>query len=208
MSFQIKSNDRALVVGQTGSGKTNLCEYLLQNANRLVVIDSKGNLKDRFNLQEYNRKSIRALVKNQPVRIQIKQPVIDLNEMPQYYEQIFADLMDAGNITVYIDETSRVTGYSSTVLAQFGAMYTQGRELNKVGVIASVQRPSKLPLIVLTEAQHYFCFRLAMDADRKRMSETMGKEVRERVQHPYGFYYYNYDMKAPAYFSKLRTKTA
>lgn len=205
MTFQIKSNDRVLIVGQTGSGKTVLAEKLLANSNRLVVIDSKGNLNQRFNLVEYNRKAIKALVNNLPIRIQVKQPVMDLDELPRYYETIFADLMDAGNLTVYLDETNRVTGYSPRVLAQFGAMYTQGREVNQVGVVAAVQRPSNLPLVVVSEAQHYYCFRLTMDADRKRMSQIMGNAVKEGVKHDYGFFYYNYSMKEPVYYSRLKT---
>lgn len=205
MTFQINSNDRTLIVGQTGSGKTVLAKNLLQHSNRLVVIDSKGNLKDEMSLVEYDRKAIKALNNNNPIRVQIKQPVMKLDDLPEYYEEIFQQVMEYGNVTVYLDETSRVTGYSSRVLAWFGAMYTQGREVNKVGVVAAVQRPSKLPLVILSEAQHNFCFRLTMDADRKRMSEIMGKAVRNPIEDKYGFYYYNTTMKQPIYYTKLKT---
>jgi hypothetical protein len=207
MTFKFNSNDRGLVVGQTGSGKTVFCEWFLRDAKRLIVLDSKGNLKDRFNLVDYDRKSIRALAKNQPVRIQIKQPILDLNDLPEYYEKIFADMLEAGNLTIYIDETNRITGYSNRVLAYFGAAYTQGREVNKVGILASVQRPVNTPKVIITEAQHYWCFRLTTENDRKTMSEVMGgsPEVKGGVLHEHGFYYYNHQLSRPEYYAKLKT---
>lgn len=207
MTFPFVYNERGLIVGQTGSGKTVFAEWFLKPAKRLIVLDSKGNLKDRFNLVDYDRKSIRALQKNQPIRIQIKQPIMDLNDLPEYYERIFQDMLDAGNLTIYIDETNRVTGYTNKVLAYFGAAYTQGREVNKVGIVASVQRPVNTPKVIITEAQHYWCFRLTTEADRKTMSDAMGGSaaVREGVQHPYGFFYYNHNLRKPEYYSKLKT---
>lgn len=203
MTYQIQQTDRTFIVGQTESGKTYVAERILAPAERLVVIDSKGNLRNRFKLRSFDSKARRLLSKGKPVRVQITQPILDLNDLPLYYEPIFKELLEYGDLTVYIDETSRVTGYRSTVLAYFGAMYTQGRELNKVGVVASVQRPSLLPLVMISEAQHLFAFRLNMDADRKRMSESMGLQVREPIPDKHGFWYKRVDMLEPVYYPKF-----
>lgn len=199
-NFQIKRNDRTLIVGQTESGKTFVAERLLEPAERLVVFDAKGNLKERFHLQEMSRKNRRKLEKGGPIRLQIPQPTMSLNDLPLYYEEVIEELMYYGNLTVYMDETSRVTGYTNNVLPQFGRMYTQGREVNQVGVVASIQRPSRMPMILFSEAQHFLAFRLNLDADRKRMAETMGETVRTPILDKHGFYYYNFTMREPVYY--------
>jgi hypothetical protein len=69
-------------------------------------------------------------------------------------------------------------------------VYTMGRELD-VTVIASMQRPTRMPLYMITETDQQYVFRLNMPDDRKRMAAMIGDRANT---HPsemeeYGFWY-------------------
>lgn len=202
-NFKIKANDRTTIVGQTGSGKTFFAKRLLAGVQRLVVFDPKGNLAGDMNLTTYDG-GIRDLKKGLPARLQIIQPIMTSSKMTDYYDETyFKELFDIGDVVIYFDETMSVVTSAQDVPPYLNAIFTQGREVRKIGVVACSQRPVRIPSIFTSEAQNYFCFRLQKKVDRSTMSESMGDEVLERIPDPYGFWYYNYSMDYPKYFKKF-----
>lgn len=206
----IEPNERVTIVGQTGSGKTYLAERLLKPIKRLIVFDVKGNMKERFNLEYDNstprelNQAWRALEENKPARVQIVQPIMSNDELAEYYDQTyFKRIFEIGNVVIYFDETYAIVQSANTIEPYLNAIFTQGREVKKIGVFASMQRPARIPVVFTSEAQHYFMFRLQKLADRKRMAETMGDEVLERIPDRYGFWYYNNDLEYPIYKSGI-----
>lgn len=145
------------------------------------------------------------MVNNQPFRIQITQPVMSSDELADYYEYYFKQFYEIGNMVIYFDEVYAVTQSASIVKPYLNAIFTRGREVAKIGVVACVQRPARIPVVFISEDEHYFIFKLNLAADRKKMSEIVGDDVKQHIKDPYGFYYYDHSLDKPVYYSQLNT---
>ena len=73
------------------------------------------------------------------------------------------------NTTVYVDEVSSITKPLNPPV-EFARCIQQGRSKH-ISVWCGTQRPSKIPTIIMSEAEHDFIFRLRNLADRKRMAQ-------------------------------------
>ena len=200
MSTVIIGRDQRLaVVGKTGTGKTYLLRALAAPVTRLVVIDSKGTLGgEDWNLAPWTPKTAFALAAGKPVRLRVLAP------MDGDYEPFFSAVYNAGDCVLVIDELFAVSDRG-----KFGpwlqACYTRGREL-KVGVWAAMQRPSWVPLMALSEADYYVCFRLQLEEDRRRMAAFMGPQVEAPVRDKYGFWLYSTEWENPRYARSLEVR--
>lgn len=203
-SIVVKSNDRAAIVGATGSGKTFLAQYLTWNVKRFVVCDPKGTLRGRWGLEEWSERTRDLLLDGKPVRVRIPAPVVVRSKEDPDWEPFLWDVYDAGNCLLYVDEVYGVVpiGRKSQAL---NAIYTRGRELG-IGAIACSQRPSWIPLELLSESSWFFMFRLLLDEDRKRMAAMMGPAVTDPIRDPYGFWTFQTGWDEPVYTKQLEVK--
>jgi hypothetical protein len=195
--FTVKSDERVSIVGRTGSGKTYLAQKLTANLKRLVVCDPKGTLARKWDLRDWSVLNERRLRDGADIRLRIPTP-LDGN-----WEQYFKACYDAGNLTLYIDEAYGVLPRPGAQPTPFlNALYTRGRELG-IGVWASTQRPSWIPLIMLSEADWFFVFRLMLVADRMRLAEVIGPSAMDVPKSRYGFWFYNVHWDHPLYHRGL-----
>lgn len=205
--MSINSNDRVLVVGKTGSGKTYMSRILLADVERLTIIDTKNSLSSWGN--ESN--AIRALqgvigIKSKTARIRHVPPLAtDQKKLERWYNETLIGAYNEGDQIIYIDELFAVAPPKTAPPLALTAMYTRGRE-HGIGVWSCTQRPVWIPLFALSESDHFFCFRLQLDEDRRRMAAFMGSEVLEIPPDPYGFWYYHAsgDMDEPAYYADIQ----
>jgi hypothetical protein len=66
-----------------------------------------------------------------------------------------------------------------------------GRERG-VGCWSATQRPASIPVVTVTEAEHFFTFKLRAKQDRERMFEYTGQpELLQIPRDPRGYWYYN-----------------
>lgn len=195
----IKNTDRVFACGKTGSGKTYLMRQLTHSLTRLVVLDGKGTLGD-WGLSPWDRES-RSMLRNQePVRVRV---VWNLgSDVFDFWEEIMEEIYQAGNVTVYCDELYALADKPGQVQPAIRAICTRGRELN-IGFWSATQRPVSVPLVTLSEAEHFFMFRLTMDDDRSRMAEFMTQAVREPIRDVHGFWYMYAQEDAPIYIPLL-----
>jgi hypothetical protein len=184
-----------VLVGKTGSGKTTLALALLPAYEHVLVIDPIHVLADRLPLledDERNREGFfvchtpQQLADNGRFSKLLYQP--DPEHMTwESYNVVYHWVFNRKNTMVYTDEGLRVMRPSGQAPPYMEACYTAGRQRG-VGMITATQRPSKVDLRVLSEAEHYASFQLKLEQDRKRMGELMGKEV-ERSPKDYYFWY-------------------
>ena len=197
----VKSTDRALFTGQTGSGKTYAAGKLIRSLDRVVVVDPKASESiDKWGLVPWDREAKRILRSNEALRARVLIPIG--KDPDEVFEEVFAAVLAAGNCTVYVDELYGVVPPGAKPGPYLTAIWTRGRELG-VGAWAATQRPTWVPLFALSEAQHFFVFRLLLDEDRARMSAFMGPEVREPIEDDHGFFYSSPSWRAPIYLPEL-----
>lgn len=107
---------------------------------------------------------------------------------PAIYDKVFRWIWERKHTTCYIDELLRVIRAGRTT-EWLQALFVTGRSRN-IRTIAATQRPHWIPLEVLTEAEHYFCFKLNMLTDRQRMAELMTPAVLHSPEREFSFWYY------------------
>ena len=201
MPARIRTDERVFICGKTGSGKTTLAKYLTAPIKRLVVFDSKGTL-GGWGLLEYDDEAQKKLLEGEPARIRVLAPIGEDMDADEFWNEIFRLCFEAGNVTIYIDELFAIVEPGARAPSYMQACYTRGREFG-IGVWASTQRPSWVPLFTMSEAEHYFMFRLTLAKDRTTMAAFMTEEVDRPIKDAHGFFYMAASEDAPKYFRQL-----
>lgn len=196
MQLLIKPSERVFIAGRTGTGKTYLAKYLLKDANRLVVFDGKGTLKD-WNTKDWNDQTKRELQKGNDTRIRVRVPIGTPKQIIDELDETFKQIYLAENCIVYLDEIFSIAS-AFTIPPYLIALYTRGRELD-LGVWTATQRPSNIPLFAMSEADWYIMFRLQMATDIEKMSKQMGAKVLKRKPVKHDFWVYNNSWNEPSY---------
>jgi DNA helicase HerA-like ATPase len=197
--IRIRSNERVFIAGQSRSGKSYLARSILRQFSRLIVLDSKGDLGD-WGLEEASDGGWKRLEKGQAARLRVSKPV---GAPQQYWIDAMVRAYEAGNDVIYIDEVSQIFRTPDPPDVVWDIWQRGG--VFGVGGFAASQRPSSIPLIMMSEANHFFMFRLNLLRDRKRMAEFMGDEVVAGIPpgDRHGFFYRHIDMLKPVYIRRL-----
>lgn len=193
----IAGNDRAFFCGQTGSGKTYLAMHLLAPLPRVVCVDLKGSetiAAFPWDDPADSKASLRALANGREARVRVRTAEDAMIFMQAAYE--------SGGCIVYIDEVYALIPQGAKTPDVITAIWTRGRELG-VGGWAATQRPTWLPLWLVSEATWTFAFRLRMAEDRARMAAYMGEEVTEPIYDAHGFYVSREDWRTPQYYKRF-----
>jgi len=203
LAYPIYSDERVFITGQTRSGKSYLASLFLAKAKRLIAIDTIGDLAEQFpRMEEYSRNRVAKLKAGKSLRLIITRPALDEEDIPDWFEGIAKQVLEIGDITLYIDEAYNVI--PNRMLRKFALMlFTQGRHYG-VGTWISAQRPVKIQAEAATEAQHYFIFRLNNPDDQNRIRKTIGWYEYPPDEH--GFYYWHVG-DDPIYYSRAQGKS-
>lgn len=197
MADRISGGERVAFVGTTGSGKTYAAGRLLAGIPRLVALNPKGSPSVRgwqYDGQ-WNDRTVKRLRRGENVRIHVPPaPGRD-------WEEILRQCFDIGGLTIYIDEIYLIC--PSGVPGQWLlACYTAGREIG-IGTWGAMQRPSRVPLITISESEWKFVFRLKLQKDRKTMADIVGPEVMQSPEDKFGFWM-DYDgWQKPRYYGRI-----
>lgn len=184
--------DRAFFVGQTGSGKTTLMKKLLgirYGLKQIIVADTKHDAA----WGPIEGKRVETL--NQLVRYHDPRWYPLLLYQPRGRELRDKELLDAfcawvyerGNTLLIIDEVTQLVGKEPG--PGFLDLITRGR-VRGCEVWAGTQRPRNIPVILYTESQHYYVFRLQLEADRKHVASFTHPKMLEIPPIKYGCWHY------------------
>jgi len=189
-SLKLPKNDRGVLIGATGSGKTFLGRYLVEDAEKpySVVYDAK--ISD--SIGEWDHKIITdfdELVESEERRIIYRPNYIEaVNPIEQdaFFEWVYL----RKNTRLFVDEAYAVTGGTNPSF-HFQACLARGRERG-ISTLVATQRPHRIPLVTLSEAEHYWIFRLTLLNDRRRVEEITGITAEEQLDlKNHEFFYYS-----------------
>lgn len=165
-----------------------LARELLSGYPHVYVYDVKGD----FNVGEFDR-IITTPQAFGNLDINDRAPVI-YRPNAQYYGNMVANeaickwIYDRKDCTFYVDELSSILSPAGTPPPHFQFILTRGRAMN-IRCISCTQRPSRIPLSILTESEHVAMFRLGLREDRKRISEVVESDAVLPIPSGHTFYY-------------------
>jgi len=191
----IQPKERGAIIGQTGCGKTVLAKSMLKNwTGKLCIIDPKrmivdGNKKAEMNTLKVESVtgSLKAIKLFNPKRF-VFQPSEDNLTNIEMYNELFKYLYDKKNFLVYIDDMLGIMERNKYP-HYLQVCYQMGRQRGMT-MLTTVQRPTWLPLFLLSEADRFYCFNLLMPEDIKRVASLVPGYNPVNLPR-YAFYYYN-----------------
>lgn len=183
----VRRDSRAAIVGQTGTGKTSLALRLLPRTGRLAIIDPKRGI-DYPGTPVYSDPEL--IIRDRPDRFIYRPHESALDDIEQY-DRVYRYVYETGNITVYTDDVVGIINNSKGP-HYLKVCYMMGRA-KTVRCIASFQRPSSLPLYLMSEAAQLYVFRLTMPDDIKRARSLAPGYDPSRLKSKYHFHYWDAD---------------
>lgn len=172
MKIHLRSDERVVFIGATGSGKTVLAKHLLKRLNRVVVIDPKHT----FQLEGFTRR------KNLPLIGKRFKIIYRPNRDDDYRLADFLDdLLKLKNVTIYVDELFSLMDRFPAAGEILTDIVRVGRERH-VAVWSSIQRPKRVPIFFLSEAEAFFMFNLRRLEDRLYMAEYLGEGAEDEIE--------------------------
>lgn len=185
--FKWAQGDHVVIAGPTGSGKTTLAKSLLDKRGHVLAFGTKAHdptLEQEFkdwsfvqSMSEIENWQNRVILWPRPKR---KESADEWRARQRNaYKEAFDVMIKARGWCLYIDELKYMCD------PKFGGVGNQIEMLHYIGrsakttLISSVQRPSFVPLAVLSNASHAYVARTTLDEDIKRLGNLGGVNRRE-----------------------------
>lgn len=186
-------NDRGVLIGKTGSGKTTLARFLVEDDRKRysVTWNPKGSEK----VNEWNQvhvSSLNALYDaGEKERRIIYTPDAFLAEDEANQAEFFYWIYERRFTRLYIDEATAIAYNGIRAPRAVLAIINRGRERG-VSTLTATQRPSGVPMNILSESEHYYVFKTLLPQDKMRIEQVTGIRVEDQNDlEDYEFYYFN-----------------
>lgn len=190
--LKIGRNDRAAVIGTTGCGKTTLVKFLLEDKNKLNSVVYNNKPSDFISSWKEPHKHIDTFAEldyEQTPRI-IYTPPTPETLSAELQDRFFEWVYHRRYTRLFIDEAGSLRGGTNPVY-HLEAIMCRGRERG-ISTIIGTQRPARIPIILISEAEHFYIFRVKRIEDRQRIYEFTGISIDEQTDlNKHEFIYYN-----------------
>ncbi len=161
------------MLGKTGSGKTTVAKKMLYPMyTRRVYWDIKHMNSDLLTSSSLatTPEELAASIKKGRVSILYQAR----NIQPYDFNRVCELLYNTGNFTLFVDEAFKVCS-PSWIEPWHEQIMTLGRERG-VGIVNLTQRPRRCHNTVISEAEHFFIFRLQLEDDIAKLKNILPKK--------------------------------
>lgn len=192
--YTIASNDRIFIPGKTGSGKTAAGRRLVVNAmGRVLFLDVKGREHRHLNLPTLDSLDdvhTALFAEDDDTRLdkfvfRPRKPDVDL------FDDVCRLVYERGNFHLFADELKSVY-HGAGLTEHHNLIMTNGRDKG-VGMTSTTQRPKRIPIEAISEAEHVLAFKLKTKTDRDRMEEVIGEAAGQLRDIDPWWYVYDHD---------------
>jgi hypothetical protein len=173
--IDIRPTDRVFITGASGSGKTRLLARELIPRYAVyppVILDPKGDFPP---VKDTHGKPIPRVESYRKGQAQVLS-VPRREQSPAMWESLIDCILDYGNQTLIVDDMYAINGGSVHPKPNMLWAISGGRSIG-CPVYVGCQRPSRLPVSVLSESEHYFIFPLRHAPDRKAIEANTAPSV-------------------------------
>lgn len=190
-AIKLGRNDRGVLIGKTGCGKTTLARFLIEDASKPYSVT--WNPKGSDNVLGWKHKHIATLQELYDAEerrlIYTPHPLVAEDETTQ--QQFFYWIYERKFTRLYIDEATAIV-YSANKVPRFLlAVLNRGRERG-ISSLTATQRPSGVPLNILSESEHYYVFKTLLPQDKQRVELITGITVEDQSDlNDFEFFYFN-----------------
>lgn len=200
--IKLNSHDRWFFVGRTGSGKSFLIKYLagiyVRAGGRVAIVDGPdhGWCDKQHPPATKGEGTVlcpRVVKRFAPnLRVQMYQPSV-----PGYADEglmrFVEDIFNEKNTLIIFDEIFGILdpNHQPVIITQ---VWTQGRKHN-VPAWAASQRPSRVPEVIMSQADNWGIFQLLNEQDKKKIAEwTNSPEIVDTRLPRRAWFFFNADL--------------
>jgi hypothetical protein len=180
--FNIRPDQRAVIVGRTGSGKTTAALMLVAGYSTLVIIDVKRRVELAGVPVVYGLEGFRNSWPQRVRRVIVRPTDADLETEKALWawaDGVFSRVLKYGRTAVLVDECLDLAPKQKIVRGYRRAL-RMGRE-PLIPIYSCSQRARDLHNDVFSESEHLFVFDLNLATDREKVAEIGGPELLTRV---------------------------
>lgn len=174
---------RVFVSGRTGSGKSWLARWIVERSPGPWVIINPKNTEvfDNFNAVKLYKIDMKKIIKLLGEGFNVNLIPEPIDSHVEVLDAVIFDLIsNLENFGVVIDEAYSVHK-NGQAMDGLTSLLTRGREKNQSAVICT-QRPSRISLFCLSEADYFATMALTRKEDRIKLAEGSGCEnFKQRV---------------------------
>ena len=176
---KIATSDRVVLFGNSGEGKSTLARALLIAKPDVIVIDTKRDPKDRWDLvgEIVHGEDIRKVGGGRFVWQPPNNWMTDMEYRDDFFHWALGDPDNLnGNRVIYLDKILH-TAPSATKFPIWLQLCVQtGRSAN-LGIWGTTQMPVRVPLFTIANAEYVFTFAVGLPEYRQRIDEIIEDPV-------------------------------
>jgi energy-coupling factor transporter ATP-binding protein EcfA2 len=190
-AIKLGRNDRGVLIGKTGCGKTTLAKFLIEDETKPYSVT--WNPKGSDNVFKWNQTHVTTLRDLQDCEdnriVYTPSPIVAEDENDQY--DFFYWIYERKYTRLYIDEATAIVYSANKPPRYLTAVLNRGRERG-ISSLTATQRPSGVPMNILSESEHYYVFKTLLPQDKQRIQFITGISVEDQESlDDYQFYYFN-----------------
>lgn len=190
--IKLQPYDRGVLIGKTGCGKTTLARFLIEDDYKPYSVTWNPKSSDNVNAWRYHKHLTRFTELDNAEEnrlIYTPHPLLAEDENDQY--RFFYWIYERKYTRLYIDEATSIVYPMNKSPRFLTAVINRGRERG-ISTLTATQRPSGVPMNLLSESEHWYIFKLNLHQDKQRVEQITGITVEDQFTlNDYEFFHFH-----------------